>query len=971
MWRSTCVLVLSVHLARAVFYHEPSLIELAPDDGKEHSDFGFSLGYQNGKRPNLVIGAPRYDETGRVYQRSIEDILHGQKSCQHIDINFDDLNVTYSRNLSAHQHFYLGASIAATDNFFLTCAPLRTWIFGKSRLGAFGACFNYTSEEKAQKLNSYGLEYTLHQKKKSFKYIYGGSGWSTLVDKKNDKILISKSFGDVEVHLTNISKTDDHFLSLIQTFNQKKISSQFAIFAQAMTVGNYFDAKNSETTYLAVSVKHMNAKGSIMFFNAKYEKTAWNLDDESVGTMFGVALCSADVTHDGADELVVGAPAQVTDTRSYDKGAVHIYTKTETPGQLQMYRKLTILGEKDGARFGTTLSTNDVDGDSYPEILVSAPYENSGRGALYVLCGYELHQTVRKGTRKMFVSDLQRRQWIVAESYRSFGYSVQPVTDFNDNGSDELGIGSPGSSKVILYKGIRAITARVTSRLVENMSESDSRYVFSSCVAVKLPPKPSKITTRLLVKNIINGNNAEFDKNDATYNIDLSTGGVIIASNETEYCKNLTIKSTSFFRVTTNVSLVDDFKVAKDFQSTWVTLSAQSDLGKQVQFTCRCNDTSCTPDYIVTVQRSESNASTYVVGSSTLENVTISVHNRGTMGCNSCLMVRVSGTRVDLIQCHEEKGVYECAMPDPFRGNKTHIIDLVLRMDRLSNIDKGFTIDVEVRKNCDNPGVMQEPVTVDYVFNTDAVLLNGTSMNANITDTQLKDETKENISDDQIYTITNTETVTWKNVWANITALKKPYSQSFNISIQQKVLVCIESNDTEKFYWHCPITLKPNSTTKITVTTTIIKKEIADNTQDWPITVVTQLSLELLPDVIIHKELKSVMMIFKELSFSQNKTLMISIGLILALILLLILGFILYKLDFFKRKNKEELKALKTEFRRRSTRRNTTASSDDGNPNLNPERVSHFDLDNLVIEEETFFNTHPEPNTVQNVTPAD
>lgn len=38
--------------------------------------------------------------------------------------------------------------------------------------------------------------------------------------------------------------------------------------------------------------------------------------------------------------------------------------------------------------------------------------------------------------------------------------------------------------------------------------------------------------------------------------------------------------------------------------------------------------------------------------------------------------------------------------------------------------------------------------------------------------------------------------------------------------------MCIESSDTEKFYWHCPVTLAPNSTTKITVTTTIIKKEI-------------------------------------------------------------------------------------------------------------------------------------------------
>lgn len=969
-------LFLLLRTSIAVFFHEKSSIVIAPVGESNDISFGYSLGYQGGDNASLVIGAPLYDETGRVYQRSVQDILQGETTCDPLQIDFAALNITYNRTLSPDQHFYLGASIAATEKLFVTCAPLRT-AYGayfdgagtktKDVFGAYGACFTYDRSQKAHACLNYGLEHTLQKKKTMDVYAYGSSGWSVMIDHDKNKIIISKSFNTPDLSYSTLDLSHK-YKALSSNPSLALEKNEFTSFGKAMTFGNYFD-KDKNKTFYAFSLRYMSGKGAIAFYHndgtwkplhssdsigRRARSKPYRLEDKHVGSMFGSALASADVTGDGAAELFVGAPAQVSDARSADRGAVHVYTKSKSDKR-EMELKRVIWGVKDNARFGTTLSTNDVDGDSYPEIFVSAPFENSGVGALYILCGHEIKKVKEP---KILVSELKRTQIIKKETLKIFGFSLQPVSDFNDNGSDELGVGAPGNSRVTLFSGIRAITVNVTSKISDSVLDPVSGFstlIFSSCITVDLPVKPRIITTKLLVKNVISGNGAFNHSGEATYKIDLaSKEHNIEVGSLREYCRNITIVDASFCIVNTTVSTMERIEDHEEFNKTWVTLSAMSELTRSNRFECVCPKPGCAPELNAELRWSGSyypnEVTEYLIGSSKFETVKVAVHNTGTKGCRSCTVIRVRGDLDHQLQCQRERNDvrYMCPL-ESFMGNTTKIIEIQLVMDTLNNQENNFTVDVEVRDDCEEPGP-KTSLTVPYnftkVFNN--VIVNGTSMNREIADTEIQDESEEIIFHEQTYTIFNNQSFMWKNILVNVTANNKLYIQNFRVAIKQTEMFA-EYNGTEDFLWGCVISLAPYSITKISISTNILKKELAQYVQKGNITLPSELVLELLAHKTKIRNLTSVLTFKTEKTFWHNKPLIIMISLLAAFLALVIITVILYKLNFFRRKNKEKLKQ---EIRRRSIRRESSRRH--APPDADGTRAQPTDtVDLSVVKEES------------------
>ncbi|XP_061712602.1 uncharacterized protein LOC133521582 [Cydia pomonella] len=770
-------------------------------------------------------------------------------------------------------------------------------------------------------------------------YAYGSSGWSVMIDHDKNKIIISKSFNTPDLSYSTLDLSHK-YKALSSNPSLALEKNEFTSFGKAMTFGNYFD-KDKNKTFYAFSLRYMSGKGAIAFYHndgtwkplhssdsigRRARSKPYRLEDKHVGSMFGSALASADVTGDGAAELFVGAPAQVSDARSADRGAVHVYTKSKSDKR-EMELKLVIWGVKDNARFGTTLSTNDVDGDSYPEIFVSAPFENSGVGALYILCGHEIKKVKEP---KILVSELKRTQIIKKETLKIFGFSLQPVSDFNDNGSDELGVGAPGNSRVTLFSGIRAITVNVTSKISDSVLDPVSGFstlIFSSCITVDLPVKPRIITTKLLVKNVISGNGAFNHSGEATYKIDLaSKEHSIEVGSLREYCRNITIVDASFCIVNTTVSTMERIEDHEEFNKTWVTLSAMSELTRSNRFECVCPKPGCAPELNAELRWSGSyypNEETdYLIGSSKFETVKVAVHNTGTKGCRSCTVIRVCGDLDHQLQCQRERnGVrYMCPL-ESFMGNTTKTIEIQLVMDTLNNQEINFTVDVEVRDDCEEPGP-KTSLTVPYnftkVFNN--VIVNGTSMNREIADTEIQDESEEIIFHEQTYTIFNNQSFMWKNILVNVTANNKPYIQNFRVAIKQTEMIA-EYNGTEDFLWGFVISLAPYSITKISISTNILKKELAQYVQKGNITLPSELVLELLAHKTKIRNLTSVLTFKTEKTFWHNKPLIIMISLLAAFLALVIITVILYKLNFFRRKNKEKLKQ---EIRRRSIRRESS-----------------------------------------------
>jgi hypothetical protein len=95
---------------------------------------------------------------------------------------------------------------------------------------------------------------------------------------------------------------------------------------------------------------------------------------------FGAALAAADLDGDGVDELAIGVPGedQTTMPENFAVGAVHILHASGRDDVWALRRS----GEYD--RFGTTLTTGDLNDDGVPDLAASA----TGAGVVQVLNGH-------------------------------------------------------------------------------------------------------------------------------------------------------------------------------------------------------------------------------------------------------------------------------------------------------------------------------------------------------------------------------------------------------------------------------------------------------------------------------------------------------------------------------------------------------------------------------------------------------
>ncbi|XP_046964588.1 integrin alpha-9-like [Vanessa cardui] len=920
----------------SVFFHEASYLELRSPDAK--TDFGFSIAYQ-AKLNSLAIGAPHADLNGKLFKCPISAAVKNKKLiCSHLEINIDKLAGDYSRHNSTDQNFCLGASISATPDYIFTCAPLWTSDIqdgNKLKFGALGTCFisNDTHANRYTGLLEQYVKKDYERRIPKIEEIYGGIGWNTLYDPNNNLILIAKSSLKSSISVMHMGDplAPTSAVLLGSTFNQyENLGLNFA-------VGVFFN--NHKVLYAFNMILRSRLTGAIAFLyyegSDKTMKILENkrqpvqIEDNLTNSMYGTSLHSVDLNGDSFSELLVGAPAQTIYEGGYEHGAVFIYLGGGRPTS-KTSSNLCICGHKDASRFGTAIASNDIDGDSLPEIFISAPYEDYGEGAVYILSGYEVTRMLLKtGSNPVIsVSELSDTQRIKNTPFKSFGFSLHSIRDFDKNGASVLAVGSPKNGTVVLYRSLHFINVTVSALLIgkERVKEDDMNFTVTVFVNVTFPVKPNVLSGRLFVTTNIIGDAARIvDKTyeiKVTKKVSLYTNEVLVLLDDTE---------PGNYKFTAKVESDVKALEAPEFERSLFTISNYSKPETVLDVVRRCKGNDCVPRLSMHFEWLGSTDEVYILGSSAFENMNVIVRNDGNATYESCAWIKIDGVKASVLGCIQfDDEWYKCDLINIERHGERPI-NIRLDMSKTTSRDEGLEVEVLLYNNCAATGInatVRQTKKIPFELNTADISIDYLHYDRNITEREIQDvDTSSVIGIRDSFSITNNGSVVWKSVQALITLEKRPFIKNHTIMMLE-ASECIEDNLDDLTIFNCTLTLEANSTFKISTMTNILKEKMIENFKDGKLSVTSTYIVYLKPtQQTLNKTLISTLYIQEDTSFGNNKNLIIAVAIIVGLLVLAVILLILYKVGFFKRKQKTKLNALKEEIRQKSIRR---PNPDDG-----------------------------------------
>uniref|UniRef100_I3JQ04 Integrin subunit alpha 6 n=1 Tax=Oreochromis niloticus TaxID=8128 RepID=I3JQ04_ORENI len=181
-----------------------------------------------------------------------------------------------------------------------------------------------------------------------------------------------------------------------------------------------------------------NHSGAVVLF--KQDIVAGNLSTEYIlhgpglGSCFGYDVAVVDLNNDGWQDIVIGAPQFYMKGEDIG-GAVYVYINNA--GVWEGNTPVRLIGTKD-SMFGVAVENiGDINQDSYKDIAIGAPQEDSGTGKVYIYHGSA--QGI-KTTPILSGKD---------HNIRFFGYSLAGNMDLDGNSYPDLAVGSLSDSAII------------------------------------------------------------------------------------------------------------------------------------------------------------------------------------------------------------------------------------------------------------------------------------------------------------------------------------------------------------------------------------------------------------------------------------------------------------------------------------------------------------------------------------------
>ena len=202
------------------------------------------------------------------------------------------------------------------------------------------------------------------------------------------------------------------------------------------------------------------------------------LRGERIASSYGYDLKVLDITGDGRDDLIVGAP-QYYDREKKFGGAIYIYVNK---GLSQLGPDYTSVryGELDSSFGNSITSLGDINMDGVNDVAIGAPGDDNGVGRVYIFHGNPNHGIDEHPSQILKGADLDK---VNDKNVTGFGYSVSGSLDMDLNGYPDLTVGSL-SDIAVLYRTrpIVNVQAAVTplvsnSKIDINITTAPEEYV--------------------------------------------------------------------------------------------------------------------------------------------------------------------------------------------------------------------------------------------------------------------------------------------------------------------------------------------------------------------------------------------------------------------------------------------------------------------------------------------------------------
>jgi len=439
-------------------------------NGLADTYFGFSVSqHKVGTENWLLVGAPQdnsdyidVNNTGAVYRCSANSI---STKCEN-QVKFDDQPIETSAALSnapieskTNQWFGVSLKSGGKDQPIISCAHRYTY-FGTN--GDFrlleGRCWTVDKEfgdaeyfDVCRSKNS-GRNTPTHEE-------YGQCESGASVDTFKETIVEGETIANYVVGAIGsknfAGRTFERNSDAEQNEGDLANGNDDSYFGYAVVQGYFF--KKDEYSVATGGPRHKSI-GKVLLYSKQLKAILQELPDTSdkvqMSSGYGIAVAAVDSDNDGFVELIVGAPFHAKVIKHPNQGIVYVYKLEGDKLKLSTKLRGSIkegVNSGRGSNFGYAVTNaGDINLDGFNDLVVGAPHEDGGNGAVYIYLGAKdgLKDKVDQHiSASSIVSGLTENIGL-----KGFGRSLAGGLDLDDNGYNDVLVGAYSSNQAVLLR---------------------------------------------------------------------------------------------------------------------------------------------------------------------------------------------------------------------------------------------------------------------------------------------------------------------------------------------------------------------------------------------------------------------------------------------------------------------------------------------------------------------------------------